>query len=493
MYDEEKMAIKESTDEEIAALLVKIELRDKEIAALKEQCEDLRDELDSIVELKDVEEIKLRLLEAELEGGDSDENQLKKVEVLKLACRASALNQDALQEALKDAAVRAQIEVLKKHEGELEAEVDKLRASEDKLHEDEKLHRKFCWSVMINVSKVDPDDVKKEEKRQKGGGVEADEIVGAVRDYVEAAPDDAEIFVRNLQDYVHVRFPFLALTDEHKRIISDTFEDLFKEVPPPTEEELKELERLRLEDEAVDYGYTGKEATGRTAGQLRKMISDARVVARDAKVADRQRRASALPFLLAPPGRSFLLASSCSPPLTSWRESLSILPRRAGILTLPVFWQAKSLGMTIPRTRRILLIAMTRMLYISLTILRRRKRRRRERKRRKEKMRMRMTKANESAKVRRGGRMEESRHVLFCYIHRYNTIFCTLEGGRRSSTTTPHPRQLRADRTHTGSGASCESRAALGEIISRARKAALPSLTMLRCRTLRHCSRIFLH
>ena len=35
--------------------------------------------LRSIVELKDVEEIKLRLLEAEAESQDSDENQLKKV------------------------------------------------------------------------------------------------------------------------------------------------------------------------------------------------------------------------------------------------------------------------------------------------------------------------------------------------------------------------------------------------------------------------------
>jgi len=31
-------------------------------------------------------------------------------------------------------------------------QVERLRASEDKLHEDEKLHRKFKWSVMINVS-----------------------------------------------------------------------------------------------------------------------------------------------------------------------------------------------------------------------------------------------------------------------------------------------------------------------------------------------------
>lgn len=122
-YGEEKDEIKKRTDEEIAQLLIKIEMRDKEIEALKQQCEDMRDELDSVVELKDVEEIKMRLLEAEMEGGDSDENQIKKVEVLKLACRAAGLNQDALQEALKDAAVRAQIEVLKKHEAELEAEV----------------------------------------------------------------------------------------------------------------------------------------------------------------------------------------------------------------------------------------------------------------------------------------------------------------------------------------------------------------------------------
>lgn len=45
------------------------------------------------------------------------------MEVLKLACRAAGLNKDALQEALKDAAVRAQMEVLKKRETELEAEV----------------------------------------------------------------------------------------------------------------------------------------------------------------------------------------------------------------------------------------------------------------------------------------------------------------------------------------------------------------------------------
>jgi len=300
LHEEEKMAMKEKTDEEIAALLVKIEMRDKEIESLKSQCEDLRDELDSVVELKDVEEIKLRLLEAELEGGDSDENQLKKVEILKLACRAAALNRDALQEALKDAAVRAQIEVLKKHEAELEAEVEKLRAAEDQLHEDEKLHRKFCWSVMINVSKVDPDDVKREEKRQKAGVVEDDEIVAVVKDYVEAAPDDAEIFVRNIQDYVCVRFPFLEITEKHKQIISDTFEDIFKEVPPPTEAELEELARQRLEDEAVDYGYTTKEATGRTAGQLRKMISDARVVARDAKITDRQRRTFVVFLVVAP-------------------------------------------------------------------------------------------------------------------------------------------------------------------------------------------------
>jgi len=37
----------------------------------------------------------------------------------------AGLNQDALQEALKDAAVRAQIEILKKQEAELEAEVRK--------------------------------------------------------------------------------------------------------------------------------------------------------------------------------------------------------------------------------------------------------------------------------------------------------------------------------------------------------------------------------
>ena len=74
------------------------------------------------------------------------------MQILKLACRAAGLNQDALQEALKDAAVRAQIEVLKKREAELEAEVDKLRASEDVLHKDQKLQRKFKWSVMINVS-----------------------------------------------------------------------------------------------------------------------------------------------------------------------------------------------------------------------------------------------------------------------------------------------------------------------------------------------------
>jgi hypothetical protein len=67
--------------------------------------------------------------------GSSDHNDLlslsdlfdtqwfSQVEVLKLACRAAGLNKDALQEALKDAAVRAQMEVLKKRETELEAEV----------------------------------------------------------------------------------------------------------------------------------------------------------------------------------------------------------------------------------------------------------------------------------------------------------------------------------------------------------------------------------
>ena len=45
-----------------------------------------------------------------------------------MACRAAALNRDALHEALKDAAVRAQIEVLKKREAELEAEVIDARA-----------------------------------------------------------------------------------------------------------------------------------------------------------------------------------------------------------------------------------------------------------------------------------------------------------------------------------------------------------------------------
>ena len=169
-------------------------------------------------------------------------------------------------------------------------QVEKLRSSEDKLHEDEKLHRKFKWSVMINVSGVDPGDVKAEEKRQKAGEIEDDEIVAAVNDYVEAAPDDAEICFRDLREYVWVRFPFLEITEKHKKIIEDTFEDLFKDVPPPSEEELKELERLRLEDEAIDYGYEPKEATGRTAGQLRKMISDARAATKAAKDADRKRR-----------------------------------------------------------------------------------------------------------------------------------------------------------------------------------------------------------
>lgn len=289
-YDEEKASMKAQTDEAIAALLAKIQLRDTEIQELKVQCEDMRDELDGVVELKDVEEIRLRLLEAEAAGGDSDENQLKKVEILKLACRAAGLNQDSLQEALKDAAVRAQIELLKKHEAELEAEVDKLRASEDALNEDQKLHRRFKWSVMINVSKVDPDDVKTEESRQKAAQVQDDEIVRAVQDYVEAAPDEAEIFVRNINDYVHVRFPFLELSAEHKKLIADTFEDIFKEVPPPSEQALKDLERQRLEDEAIDYGYENKETTGRTAGQLRTMIADAKTATRAEKDADRKRR-----------------------------------------------------------------------------------------------------------------------------------------------------------------------------------------------------------
>jgi hypothetical protein len=45
-----------------------------------------------------------------------------------------------------------------------------------------------------------------------------DEIVACVNDYVEAAPDEAEIFLRNLYDYVTVRFPFLDLTDQHKQV-----------------------------------------------------------------------------------------------------------------------------------------------------------------------------------------------------------------------------------------------------------------------------------
>ena len=45
-YDEEKAEIKAKTEDEIAALLVKIELRDKEIEALKAQCEEMRDEID---------------------------------------------------------------------------------------------------------------------------------------------------------------------------------------------------------------------------------------------------------------------------------------------------------------------------------------------------------------------------------------------------------------------------------------------------------------
>ena len=48
--------------------------------------------------------------------------------MLKLACRAAGLNQDALKEALKDAAVRAQIEVLKRREADLENEVFTINA-----------------------------------------------------------------------------------------------------------------------------------------------------------------------------------------------------------------------------------------------------------------------------------------------------------------------------------------------------------------------------
>lgn len=48
---------------------------------------------------------------------------------------------------------------------------------------------------------------------------------------------------------------------------------------------------MRLEDEAIDYGYERKEATGRTAGQLRKMIVNAQAATKAAKDADRKRRA----------------------------------------------------------------------------------------------------------------------------------------------------------------------------------------------------------
>jgi hypothetical protein len=76
----------------------------------------------------------------------------------------------------------------------------------------------------------------------------------------------------------------------YEQIIGEAFEDMFKEVPAPTDEELQELERQRLEDEAIDYGYTGKEATGRTAGQLRKMIAESKAASRLDKEADRKRR-----------------------------------------------------------------------------------------------------------------------------------------------------------------------------------------------------------
>ena len=49
-YEEEKAALKEKTDEDLAALLNKIELRDKEIETLKLQCEEMRDELDRSLE-----------------------------------------------------------------------------------------------------------------------------------------------------------------------------------------------------------------------------------------------------------------------------------------------------------------------------------------------------------------------------------------------------------------------------------------------------------
>ena len=45
-YSAEKDEIKAKTDEEIAALFLKIEMRDKEIEELKTKCEELRDELD---------------------------------------------------------------------------------------------------------------------------------------------------------------------------------------------------------------------------------------------------------------------------------------------------------------------------------------------------------------------------------------------------------------------------------------------------------------
>jgi hypothetical protein len=81
-YEEEKQAIKAKTDEEIAELVIKVQMREKQIEELKKQIEEMRDELDNIIEMKDVEEIKLRLLQAEAEGDDTDENKIKKVVLL---------------------------------------------------------------------------------------------------------------------------------------------------------------------------------------------------------------------------------------------------------------------------------------------------------------------------------------------------------------------------------------------------------------------------
>ena len=173
----------EKKDEEIVAMLKKMKVVEKELEEAKGAEESAYAELLMVKSEMNLlsEQQKLELATAE-----------KRTKLLVASAKAQENSEQSIGERAKELALKTEIEELTKREEELVGKLAMLEEMNSKAGGERELFDKFKRSVMIALSKVEPEQVEAEEARQREGLVESIEVLSAMHDYFEIQNEEYE-------------------------------------------------------------------------------------------------------------------------------------------------------------------------------------------------------------------------------------------------------------------------------------------------------------